>query len=84
MTVTGMSTVVIVPGLRDHVTDHWQTVLAGRLTEAGRVVRTVPPPAAGERLRLDAQVAGPAATLAPLDGPVLLVAHSAGVITTVH
>ncbi|MFI1535199.1 RBBP9/YdeN family alpha/beta hydrolase [Streptomyces anandii] len=84
MTVTGVSTVVIVPGLRDHVTDHWQTVLAGRLAEAGRVVRTVPPPAAGERLRLDARVAGLAATLAPLDGPVLLVAHSAGVITTVH
>ncbi|MFI9803152.1 RBBP9/YdeN family alpha/beta hydrolase [Streptomyces sp. NPDC052301] len=76
-------TVVIVPGLRDHVADHWQTVLAGRLAEAGRVVRTVPP-LAGRRISLDAQVANLAATLAPLDRPVLLVAHSAGVITTVH
>ena len=24
-------TVLIVPGLRDHVTEHWQTLLAGRL-----------------------------------------------------
>lgn len=83
MSATVQPTVVIVPGLRDHIADHWQTLLAKRLTEAGRVVRTVPP-LAGERLRLDAHIANLAATLAPLDGPVLLVAHSAGVITTVH
>ncbi|MGV9345882.1 RBBP9/YdeN family alpha/beta hydrolase [Streptomyces spiralis] len=83
MSATPEPTVVIVPGLRDHVADHWQTVLAERLAEAGRVVRTVPP-VTGRRLGLDAQVGSLAATLAPLDGPVLLVAHSAGVITTVH
>ncbi len=33
------ATVLIVPGLRDHVAEHWQTVLATRLTR----VRTVPP-----------------------------------------
>ncbi|MEV6054808.1 alpha/beta fold hydrolase [Streptomyces sp. NPDC052107] len=76
-------TVVIVPGLRDHVADHWQTVLAQRLAGAGRAVRTVAP-VAGQRLSLDAQVGNLTATLAPLDGPVLLVAHSAGAITTVH
>jgi len=32
-------TVLIVPGLRDHVDDHWQTLLAARLER----VRTVPP-----------------------------------------
>ncbi|MFE7171597.1 RBBP9/YdeN family alpha/beta hydrolase [Streptomyces sp. NPDC057616] len=76
-------TVVIVPGLRDHVADHWQTLLAARLARAGRAVRTVPPVAEG-RLRRDVQVGNLAATLAPVDGPVLLVAHSAGVLTTVH
>lgn len=83
MSSTPESTVVIVPGLRDHVADHWQTRLAERLAEAGRTVRTVPP-VKGERLALDAQVGNLAATLAPLDGPLLLVAHSAGAITTVH
>ncbi|MGX1135660.1 putative alpha/beta hydrolase family esterase [Streptomyces glaucescens] len=83
MSATPESTVVIVPGLRDHVADHWQTRLAQRLAEAGRAVRTVPP-LPGERLVLDVQVANLAATLEPLDGPLLLVAHSAGVITTVH
>ncbi|MFI6658935.1 RBBP9/YdeN family alpha/beta hydrolase [Streptomyces sp. NPDC050523] len=83
MSATVEPTVVFVPGLRDHVADHWQTVLAQRLAEAGRAVRTVAP-LAGERLRLDAHIAHLAATLAPLDGPVLLVAHSAGAITTVH
>ena len=33
------ATVLIVPGLRDHVPDHWQTLLAARLPR----VRTVPP-----------------------------------------
>ncbi|TVZ92413.1 alpha/beta hydrolase [Streptomyces sp. BK340] len=83
MRPTAEPTVVIVPGLRDHVADHWQTLLAERLAEAGRTVRTVPP-VEGNRLRLDAQVGNLGATLAPLAGPVLLVAHSAGVITTVH
>ncbi len=32
-------TVLIVPGLRDHVADHWQTLLARRLPR----VRAVPP-----------------------------------------
>ncbi|GGN58376.1 hypothetical protein GCM10011579_021640 [Streptomyces albiflavescens] len=83
MSSTAEPTVVIVPGLRDHVADHWQTLLAEQLAEAGRAVRTVPP-VTGERLSLDVQVGNLAAALAALDGPVLLVAHSAGVITTVH
>jgi predicted alpha/beta hydrolase family esterase len=83
MSPTAEPTVVVVPGLRDHVANHWQTVLAERLAEAGRAVRTVPP-VTRLRLSLDAQVGNLAATLAPLHGPVLLVAHSAGVLTTVH
>ena len=33
------ATVLIVPGLRDHVAEHWQTLLGARLPR----VRTVPP-----------------------------------------
>ena len=73
------ATVVLVPGLRGHVEDHWQTRLAATLPS----VRTVPPlgraePSLRARIRLlDWMVAD-------VDGPVVLVAHSAGVLATVH
>ncbi|MER6677240.1 alpha/beta hydrolase [Streptomyces sp. NPDC000983] len=76
-------TVVIVPGLRDHVEEHWQTLLAADLTEAGRAVRTVPP-LTKDRLSREARVAALAQVIEKIDGPVVLVAHSAGVITVVH
>ncbi len=72
-------TVVIVPGLRDHVADHWQTLLAERLD----TVRTVPP-LEQDKLSLAARVAALDAVVADIDGPVVLVAHSAGVAITVH
>lgn len=72
-------TVVIVPGLRDHVADHWQTLLAERLGNA-RIV----PPLEHHRLDRAARVAALDAVLADIAGPVVLVAHSAGVVTTVH
>ncbi|MFI5497895.1 RBBP9/YdeN family alpha/beta hydrolase [Nocardia asteroides] len=72
-------TVVIVPGLRDHVADHWQTLLAESLDK----VATVPPPAS-DGLSLPARVAALDAVLSGIDGPVVLVAHSAGVMITVH
>ncbi|MFF0431254.1 RBBP9/YdeN family alpha/beta hydrolase [Streptomyces sp. NPDC004327] len=75
--------VVIVPGLRDHVEDHWQTLLADRLTMAGRTVRTVPP-LTQDQLSREARVAALDKVVAEIAGPVVLVAHSAGVITTVH
>jgi predicted alpha/beta hydrolase family esterase len=73
------ATVVLVPGLRGHVEDHWQTRLAATLPNA----RTVPPlgkadPGLHTRITLLDQV------LADVDGPVVLVAHSAGVLVTVH
>lgn len=83
MSGTASPTVVIVPGLRDHVEEHWQTLLAGRLAEAGRTVRTVPPlPRDG--LGRQARVAALDTVVSGIAGPVVLVAHSAGVITTVH
>ncbi|MFE7398290.1 RBBP9/YdeN family alpha/beta hydrolase [Streptomyces sp. NPDC057557] len=79
MSLSALPTVVIVPGLRDHVPDHWQTVLADRIADA----RTVPP-LEKDRLSRDAQVAALNEALSDISGPVLLVAHSAGVMTTVH
>ncbi|QIX52400.1 alpha/beta hydrolase [Rhodococcus sp. DMU1] len=72
-------TVVIVPGLRDHVADHWQTLLAERLDDA----RTVPP-LEHDKLDRAARVAALDTVLNDISGPVVLVAHSAGVMTTVH
>ncbi|MEU9623022.1 alpha/beta hydrolase [Streptomyces sp. NPDC048155] len=79
MSLSAQPTVVIVPGLRDHVPDHWQTVLADKIAGA----RTVPP-LEKDRLSRDAQVAALDEALSDISGPVVLVAHSAGAITTVH
>lgn len=76
---TDSPTVVIVPGLRDHVPDHWQSVLADTLDQ----VRTVPP-LEHSTLDLAARVAALETEVAGISGPVVLVAHSAGVLITVH
>jgi uncharacterized protein len=72
-------TVVLVPGLRGHVEDHWQTRLAAQLPSA----LCVPPlgrtePSLQVRLRLLDHI------VEDVDGLVVLVAHSAGVLATVH
>lgn len=72
-------TIVIVPGLRDHVVDHWQTLLAARLPK----VRTVPP-LERDKLSLAARVDALEETLAGVDGAVILVAHSGGVLIVAH
>jgi predicted alpha/beta hydrolase family esterase len=79
MTSTSTPTVLIVPGLRDHVEDHWQTLLERRLPNARSV-----PPLERDKLNCAARVAALDAELARIDGPVVLVAHSAGVMITVH
>ena len=73
------ATVLIVPGLRDHVDDHWQTLLAARLTK----VQTVRPPET-DKLGCQARVAALDRALRAIDGPVILVAHSAGVMMVAH
>lgn len=73
------TTVLIVPGLRDHVAGHWQTLLAARLER----VRTVPP-LTQDKLSRAARVAAIERELALIDGPVVIVAHSAGAIMTAH
>ncbi|MFF4795653.1 RBBP9/YdeN family alpha/beta hydrolase [Streptomyces sp. NPDC001276] len=79
MSLTALPTVVIVPGLRDHVPDHWQTILGAKIENA----RSIPPLETG-RLSCDAQVAALGEVLLDISDPVVLVAHSAGVMTTVH
>lgn len=73
------STVLFVPGLRDHVADHWQTLLAAELPTSHTV-----PPLTEDRLSCAARVGALAAALAKIKGPVILAAHSAGVLTVVH
>lgn len=73
------ATVLIVPGLRDHVAEHWQTLLQARLAK----VRAVPP-LTTDTLSCTARVEAIERELAAIDGPVILVAHSAGVLMVVH
>lgn len=73
------ATVLIVPGLRDHVAGHWQTLLGARLPRA----RTVPPMGrrdldCGMRLAAIEREAG------AIRGPVVLVAHSGGAVMVAH
>lgn len=72
-------TVLIIPGLRDHVAEHWQTLLAERLSNCRSV-----PPLTTDKLSLAARVDAIQRELERIDGPVVLVAHSAGVLMAVH
>jgi predicted alpha/beta hydrolase family esterase len=72
-------TILIVPGLRDHVEDHWQTMLARKLPNT-RVV----PPLEHNKLSCAARIGALDQSLASITGPVVLVSHSAGVMITVH
>jgi predicted alpha/beta hydrolase family esterase len=72
-------TVVIVPGLRGHVEEHWQTLLAAKLPKV-RIVPTT----YRDKTNLDDRVEALDAVLDGIEGAVMIVAHSAGVLTTVH
>ncbi len=72
-------TILIVPGLRDHVPAHWQTLLAERLDR----VRTVEPMGRADldcRTRVEAIEREAQA----IDGPVIIVAHSGGAMMVAH
>ena len=73
------ATVLIVPGLREHVAEHWQTLLAARLSN----VRSVAP-LETDKLDCMARVRAIQHELEQIDGPVILVAHSAGVLMVAH
>ena len=72
-------TILLVPGLRDHVPQHWQTLLEARLPNARSVA-----PLEHNKLDRAARVAALNDALTAIDGPVILVAHSAGAMITVH
>jgi predicted alpha/beta hydrolase family esterase len=73
------ATVLIIPGLRDHVAEHWQTLLQAELDGAHSVE-----PLRENGLSCAARVEAIAQALERIDGPVILVAHSAGCLMTVH
>ncbi|AOG01844.1 serine hydrolase family protein [Blastomonas sp. RAC04] len=66
-------TVLFVPGLRDHVADHWQTHAANALPGSITVE-----PIQQDRLSLAARVNALDAALHAISGEVALAAHSAG------
>jgi uncharacterized protein len=76
-------TVLIVPGLRDHVDAHWQTLLAADLEAQRRRVTTVPPMGRNE-LDCSARVAAIERAASAIDGPIVLVAHSGGCVMVAH
>lgn len=73
------STVLIVPGLRDHVAAHWQTLLAAQLPR-GRTV----PPMGREDLDCARRLAAIESAIAGIEGPVVIVAHSGGCVMVAH
>jgi len=79
MIAQGTHTVVIVPGLRRHVADHWQTRLAAALPNARLV-----PSFDRDKRDLAGRVADLERVVRGAGTPVTIVAHSAGVLTTLH
>lgn len=77
--MTTQATVLIVPGLRDQVAEHWQTLLAAKLPR----VQTVPPMG---RTDLDCalRVQAIERTAQAIAGPLVVVAHSGGCIMLAH
>lgn len=72
-------TVLIVPGLRDHVDAHWQTLLAAQLPQVHSV-----PPMGREDLDCARRVQAIEQAMDALNGPVVIVAHSGGCIMLAH
>jgi predicted alpha/beta hydrolase family esterase len=79
MSSNDSATVLIVPGLRDQVPTHWQTLLEARLPR----VRSVPP-MGREDLDCAARVQAIEREAQAIDGPLVIVAHSGGVVMLAH
>jgi len=76
-------TVLIVPGLRDAVDDHWQTLLEKSLRRTSRPVAAVLP-MGREELSCSARVAAIERAAQSIEGPIVVVAHSGGCIMLAH
>ena len=75
-------TVVIVPGLRDHVEQHWQTLLEAHLRAQNQRVIAVPPMGRAE-LDCASRIEAIEKAVEAADAPII-VAHSAGCIMVAH
>lgn len=73
------ATLLIVPGLRDHVEAHWQTRLAARLAPSRMVS-----PMGRTDLDCAARVAAIEQAASAITGPLVIVAHSAGCLMVAH
>jgi pimeloyl-ACP methyl ester carboxylesterase len=73
------ATVLFVPGLRDHVEDHWQTHAARAFPGSVTVE-----PLTENRLSRAARVAALDDALQAIEGEVVLAAHSAGCLMVAH
>lgn len=73
------ATILFVPGLRDHVEDHWQTHLAKAIPGSVTVE-----PLTTDRLSREARVAALDAAINAIAGDVIIVAHSAGCLMVTH
>ncbi|HEX4233363.1 MAG TPA: alpha/beta fold hydrolase [Caldimonas sp.] len=78
-----MPTVLIVPGLRERVDVHWQTLLALDLEAQRRKVKTVPPMGRAD-LDCAARVAAIEHAAQAINGPIVIVAHSGGCVMAAH
>jgi len=72
-------TILIVPGLREHVPNHWQTLLAAKLPKVLSVA-----PLETDKLSCTARVDAIERAMVKIDGPVIIVAHSAGAMMVAH
>jgi predicted alpha/beta hydrolase family esterase len=72
-------TTLIVPGLRDHVDQHWQTLLAA----GDPTIRSVPP-MGREDLDSAQRVDAIESAARSIEGPLVIVAHSGGCIMVAH
>lgn len=73
------TTFLFVPGLRDHMEDHWQTHAARAIPGSVTVE-----PLTQDRLSLAARVAALDLALQAIPGEVVIVAHSAGCMMVAH
>ena len=72
-------TVLFVPGLRDHVAEHWQTLLAAEIPGSVTIE-----PLTEDRLSREARVKALDEALNRIDGNVVIAAHSAGCLMVAH
>ncbi|MBA2965232.1 MULTISPECIES: RBBP9/YdeN family alpha/beta hydrolase [Ramlibacter] len=79
MNTTIQPTVLLVPGLRDHVEQHWQTLLAADLPRAVTIA-----PMGRANLDCRARVEAIEQAANSIRGPLVIVAHSAGCLMVVH